>query len=97
MMKEFPAAAPAEIVINVSTALLAIVTGVGAAFGLWLQLHHTAAPGVLTASAVALGTGLALVGLALQRPSARLFLVLAGAALVVAFFSAPGAFASLIA
>jgi len=96
MMKEHPAAVPAEIVIGVSTALLAVVAGTGAAFGLWLQLHHTAAPGVLTASVVALGVGLALVGLALQRSSARLFLVVAGVALVAAFFSAPGAFASLI-
>jgi hypothetical protein len=95
MMKERPAQAPAEAVIGITTALLGVVTGVGAAFGLWSQLHQTAAPGILAIAVVTLCAGLALVGAALQGAATRLFLVVAACSLAIAFFAGSGTFSHL--
>ena len=95
MMKERPALVPSEIVIGTSTALLGMIVGVGTAFGLWSQLHHTSAPGILTAAVVALATGLALIGLAAQTLSARLFMIVAACSLALAFFAGTAAFSTL--
>jgi hypothetical protein len=95
MMKERPAQVPAEIVIGTSTALLGMIVGVGTAFGLWSQLHHTSAPGVLTAAVVALATGLLLIGIAVQHLNSRLFMIVAACSLALAFFGGSGAFSTL--
>jgi len=95
MMKERPAQLPAEVVIGVSTTLLAAILGVGVAFGLWSQLHHTTVPGVLTAAVVALASGLIMIGFAVQNLSTRLFLVVAACSLALAFFAGPAAFSAL--
>lgn len=96
MMNERPASVPAEMVIGVSTALLGVLVGVGAAFGLWSQLHHTATPSVLDTAVVALAGGLALVALAVQSFAARLFLLVAALTLALAFFSGATLFATLV-
>lgn len=96
MMKERPAQVPAEVVIGISAALLGVILGIGAAYGLWSQLHHTAEPTMLTAAVVALTTGLALVACSVQTFSTRLFLAAAALSLALAFFAGSGAFASLV-
>jgi hypothetical protein len=95
MMKERPAQMPAEIVIGVSTALLGILVGLGTAFALWSQLHRTTVPDVLTASVVALATGLILIGFAVQNFSVRLFLIVAACSLALAFFAGSPAFTAI--
>jgi hypothetical protein len=95
MMREHPVQSSTQVIIGASTVLLGMIMGVGTAFGLWSQLHHTAEPAMLTAAVVALATGLALVGIAVQNTATRLFLVVAAGSLALAFFSGGGAFASL--
>jgi hypothetical protein len=97
MMNERHALMPAQLVIGASTTLLGAVLGAGAAFGLWSQLHHTGAPGVLAVAVVALAGGLLLVGLAAGSLTVRLFLLVAALTLALAFFSGAGLFATLIA
>jgi hypothetical protein len=96
MMKERTAQMPAELVIATSLTLLGILAGVGAAFILWSQLHHTAAPSVLTASVVTLAIGMVLVAVAAQRFATRLFLLAAACSLAIAFFAGAGAFSHLV-
>jgi hypothetical protein len=95
MMKERPAQVPAEIVIGTSTALLGMIVGVGIAFGLWSQLHHTSAPGVLTAAVVALSAGLIMIGAAVTHLNTRLFMIVAACSLALAFFAGPAIFTTL--
>ena len=95
MLKERPAQVPAEIVIGTSTALLGIIVGVGTAYGLWSQLHHTSAPGILTAAVVALAAGLIMIGAAVQNINSRLFMIVAACSLALAFFAGPAAFSTL--
>jgi hypothetical protein len=97
MMNERHALMPAQLVIGASSTLLGGVLGAGAAFGLWSQLHHTAAPGILAVAVLALAAGLILVGLAAGSLAVRLFFLVAALTLALAFFSAPGLFAALIA
>jgi len=85
----------ADMVIRASTAALAILTGVGAAFMFWSQLQHTAQPRLLAFGVVALCLGLALIGLAIRSVGTRAFLWLAAATLAVAFFAGSGAFSAL--
>jgi len=95
MLGERPTQVASEFVIRASTILLAILTGTGVAFGLWSQLAHSAAPGLLTASVAALCLGAALVALAIRSSGARLFLAIAALSLALAFFAGSGAFAAL--
>ncbi len=95
MMKEHPAQMPAELVIGVSASLLGVLVGVGAAFGLWSQLHHTADPGILASGVAALSAGSAFVALAVQSTASRLFLIAAACSLALAFFLGSGAFSHL--
>lgn len=96
MMKTRPAQVPADLVISVSSALLGLIVGTGAAFGLWSQLHHTGEPAMLTAAVVALATGLALVAVAVEKLSPRLFLLAAALSLALAFFAGAGAFSTIV-
>ncbi len=61
----------------------------------WSVLHHTSERGFLTGAVCALGIGLTLVGWAVQSATARIFLMVFGLALVVAFFLGGPAFATL--
>jgi hypothetical protein len=96
MLKTRSAQAPTELIIAGATALLGLVLGAGAAFGLWSQLHHTAQPALLTGAVAALAAGLVLVGLAVQNTAPRLFLMTAGISLAMAFFTGASAFAALV-
>jgi hypothetical protein len=95
MMLGREATAPADAIIWGSTALLAILTGTGAAFILWRALHGSPATTMATGAVVALAVGFGLVGVSLTRPVGRAFLVIMAAALVVAFFAAAPAFTAL--
>ena len=87
--------AASDLVIRVSIIALAILTGTGVAFGLWSQLEHTAAPGLLATSVGALCLGAGLLAIAVRSLGARLFLLVAAASLALAFFAASGALSAL--
>ena len=87
---------PAELIIFGTTALLAIVLGIGVAFGLWSQLHHTSQRAILIAAVSALSAGTGCVGFAIEKPAARLFLLVFGATLLLAFFLGGPIFATLV-
>jgi len=95
MMLGRDATAPADAIIWGSTALLAILTGTGAAFMLWRALHGSPATDLATGGVIALAIGVGLVGLSLSRPVGRAFFVIMAAALAVAFFVAAPAFSAL--
>lgn len=96
MMGERPAHVPADLVIWGSTAALALIAGIGAAFALFSLFHRSAAEGLAAAAVVALSLGMALIGLTLRPAVGRLFVVLLAATTLVAFFAGSGAFASLV-
>jgi hypothetical protein len=83
------------LVIVISAALLGVLVGIGAAFALWAQLHHTADPGILTAGVAALSAGLALVAIAIRGTASRVFLIAAACSLALAYFAGSGAFSHL--
>jgi hypothetical protein len=85
----------AELVIRGTFVALAILTGTGAAFGLWGMLHSSSAPAAVTGAVVTLALGLGLISLAFQNRMIRLFGLLMAASMVVAFFAGSGAFAAL--
>jgi hypothetical protein len=85
----------AELVIRGTSAALAILTGTGAAFGLWSLLHSSTATLAATGAVVALALGLGLISLAVENRTVRLFVVLMAASMAVAFFAGSGAFAAL--
>ncbi|HEX8805563.1 MAG TPA: hypothetical protein VF741_01395 [Candidatus Aquilonibacter sp.] len=85
----------AELVIRSTSAALALLTGTGAAFGLWSLLHASTATVAAAAAVVAFALGLGLISLALENRTVRLFVVLMAASMAVAFFAGSGAFAAL--
>jgi hypothetical protein len=85
MMRERPAGEPAEYVIWAASGLLALLAGGGAAFLLWGALHRAEQQGLATAAIFSLGAGLALIGLAIERPLWRLLVVLFAAALILSY------------
>lgn len=86
MMGEQPAREPADLIIFGTTALLAVVVGIGVAFGLWSALHHTSQRAVLTAAVTAISAGAGCLGFAIEKLIGRLFLLVFAATLVLAFF-----------
>lgn len=88
------ATAPADLVIWISTSGLALLAGAGTAFALWRLLHNSPATGIAGGAVAALALGLALIGLSQSRPTMRVFLVVMGLVLAVAFFAGHGAFAA---
>lgn len=90
-----PIEQPADIVIWGSTSALGVVTGVGAAYLLWNDLHASANPGILSLAVVAFCVGLGLVGMALRQSPTRVFLLVASISMALAFFLGSGAFSSL--
>jgi hypothetical protein len=95
MMGDRPVLRPTEAVIWGTTGALGVLTGVGAAFLLWGQLHLTAERGLLTAALAALTAGLALIGWAAPGVTARVFLIAAALSLLVAFFVGGSLFSTL--
>ena len=98
MMGERPARVPADLVIWGSTAALALIAGIGAAFALFSLFHHAADPGngLAGGAVVALSLGIGLIGSTLRPAVGRLFVLLLAATTLVAFFAGSGAFSSLI-
>jgi hypothetical protein len=86
---------PADIVIYGSTSALGVLTGVGAAYALWSQLHAGANQVVLAGSVLAAALGMGLIGLALRESPSRLFVLVAAASLAVAFLLGGNAFSAL--
>jgi hypothetical protein len=79
-----------EVVIWTAGSLLAALLGGAGAFGLWLFLRHSDAQTAAHAAVVTLGAGIAVVGLAAERPPTRLFwVVLAGMMVIGYLFGAP--------
>jgi hypothetical protein len=96
MMGEQPAREPADLIIFGTTALLAIVVGIGIAFALWSEMHWTAARAVLTAAVGALAAGTGCLGFAFEKPVVRLFLLVFASTLLLAFFFGGPIFRTLI-
>jgi len=94
MLEREQTTAPADVIIWTSTAALAILTGVGAAFLLWRALHESPASNVAAAAVGALAVGFALVGVSLGRSVGRAFMLIMAVALAVAFFTGGPAFAA---
>jgi len=86
-----------ELIIQITTVALAVVSGIGAAFALWSMLHASPATAVVTGAVVALALGLGLISLAMPSRTARLFLMLMALSMAVAFFAGAGLFATLTA
>lgn len=95
MLPERSLKEPSELVIWAATSLLAVLTGLGSAFFLWYALHDTRAPRVMQGAVLSLSLGLVLIGLGLQRPLTRVFLVLLAASLALAFALGGPAFSRL--
>jgi uncharacterized membrane protein YgdD (TMEM256/DUF423 family) len=95
MIKPRSAQEPVEIVILTASTLLGALCGAAAAFLLWSQTRHVADPGMLTAAALALATGVGLVSLTVERRSVQLCLAAAAVTLAIAFFSGGAVFATL--
>ena len=95
MMGSRPAQEPAEIIIWTATGLLGALLGAGTAYAVWTALHHTAQRGFLTGAVCALGLGLTVLGWTVNSATARIFAMVFGLALIVAFFLGGPAFATL--
>jgi uncharacterized membrane protein len=95
MMPERSLKEPNEVVIWGATSLLAILVGLGSAFFLWLSLQRSDRPFVAQGAVLSLSLGLVLIGLGVQRPLTRIFLVLLAATLAVAYALGGPAFAHL--
>lgn len=85
----------AELVIRGTSAALAILTGTGAAFGLWNALHSSTATAAVAGAVVTLALGLGLISLAVPNRTIRLFVMLMAVSMAVAFFAGSSAFAAL--
>ncbi len=86
---------PSNLVIWGAATALGVVSGIGAAFVLWGQLHKTAEPSILSFSVVAMALGLGLVAFALRARTGRLFLWALAATLMLAFFEGASSFGAI--
>jgi hypothetical protein len=96
-MRDRPYTEPAEYVIWTTSALLALLVGLAAAFFLWAALHRVTESGLASAAVGAFGGGTVLIALSLDRPLLRAFLVLAAAVLVLGYALGGPAFSHLVA
>ena len=87
---------PTEFVIWAAVALLATIVGVGVAFGAWMALRLSATPLVAEAAIALTSIGLALVGMAVERPLYRAFVVIFALALMAAYLLGGPQFARLL-
>jgi hypothetical protein len=87
---------PTEYVIWASAALLAVILGAGVAFGAWTALRQSANAPLAGAGVVTIGAGLAIVGLAVERPIYRAFFVIFAIGLVAAYLLGGAEFARLL-
>jgi len=96
MMRDRSVGEPTEYVIWGSVTLLGMLIGVATAFVLWAAFQKTAAPGLAQLAVGALGVGVVLIGLSVERPLARAFLVTLAAVLIVGYTLGGPAFAHLL-
>jgi hypothetical protein len=95
MMGSRSSNAPTEMIIRGASALLALVVGVGLAFGLWSQVHRVAEPSSIEVAVASLGLGLGLIAVGLRYAAGRIFLAVMAVTLVLAFFGGGHAFAGI--
>ena len=88
---------PADYVIWMTSAMLALLVGTAVAFFLWVGLHRVAESGLALAAVGMLGAGTVLVALSLDRPLLRIFLVVMAAVFVLGYSLGGPAFAHLVA
>ena len=96
MMPDRSLREPAEYVIWGASALLALLVGIGASFAIWAGLRGVAQTGLAHAAVGMLGVGLILIGFSVERPVARLFIVILAAVLVAGYTLGGPAFAQLL-
>ena len=87
---------PTEYVIWGASGLLALLLGLGSAFFLWVVLRHSEHPGLAAAAVYSLAAGVILIGVALERPLIRIFLILFAVALVASYAAGAPEFARLV-
>ena len=90
-----PVREPAEFVIWSASALLGVMVGIGTAYMFWGQFHQSTDQAVVYGAILALAAGLALIAVAIDNLTARLFVWTACATLAIAFFTGSGIFAAL--
>jgi hypothetical protein len=88
---------PADYVIWMTSAMLALLVGMAVAFFLWVGLHRVTESGLALAAVGTLGAGTVLIALALDRPLVRVFLVVMAAVFVLGYTLGGPAFARLVA
>ncbi|HZY99993.1 MAG TPA: hypothetical protein VFE36_10500 [Candidatus Baltobacteraceae bacterium] len=88
---------PADYVIWATSAMLALLVGMAVAFLLWVGLHRVTESGMALAAVGTLGAGTVLVGLSLDRPLVRVFLVVMAAVFVLGYTLGGPAFSHLVA
>jgi hypothetical protein len=86
----------ADIVIWITSCILAALIGVGISFALWMRLHATGTTFGLSVALAALAVGTLLVGLALRRILLRAFVMILGLTVVLAYVFGSPSFARLI-
>lgn len=96
MMPEQSVSEPTEYLIWGTTGLLALLLGVGASFVVWAALRRSADTVLVEAAVGMLGVGLLTIGLAVERPLTKLFLILFAVSLVLSFTFGGPEFARLL-
>ena len=84
-----------DVLIWAASSLLALLTGLGGAFLLWMALRTSALPMLANAAVLCVCVGLALVGLAIRWPLARATVLMAAAATAAGYALGGAYFASL--
>jgi hypothetical protein len=87
---------PTEYVIWAATGLLAVILGLGTAFVFWDALHRVASGRLADAGLTCFSVGLAILGLAVERPLHRAFFVIFAMALLAAYLLGGPQFARLV-
>ena len=96
MMHDSSYREPADYVIWTTSALLAFLVGTAVAFFLWVGLHRVTESALALAAVGTLGAGTVLVGLSIDRPLLRIFLVVMAAVFVLGYTLGGPAFAHLV-
>jgi hypothetical protein len=87
---------PTEYVIWACVTLLGLLLGLASAFVLWAALQRSADGGLAHVAVGALGVGVVLIGLSVERPLTRAFMVSTAAMLILGYAVGGPAFAHLL-
>jgi hypothetical protein len=96
VMRDRPFGEPAEVVIWATSGLLALLVGTGTSFLAWLALRNVPQHSLAFAAVGILGAGFVLVGLSIDQPLVRLFLVVMAAVFVLGYAVGGPAFGRLV-